>query len=355
MAIIHDLIEISGLAFGSTLTFDNGGLLGIYDNVEKIQNSGDPNEEFNNDDTIIIEGVAYQIDEIYHPDDNASRITSANGVTNVVDRDDNNADVLILQVSGGGLTRYFLIPNDSLGDLPNISSIYLGAYKDAAGSDATLTGFANNDVTICFTRGVRIKTITGERPIESLKTRDLVLTMDNGYQPIRWIGSRLLLRDTLQANPALLPVRIAASALGRDLPQRDMLVSRQHRILLRSKIARNMFGCPEVLVAAKDLVFLQGIDEVEDIEQVEYWHFMFDKHQVVYAEGAAAESLFTGPEALRAVGPDAVREIFAIMPELALVDMRVKGQMARPELTGRHARNLAVRHAQKNRSVFEPL
>lgn len=355
MAIIHDLIEISGLGFGTTLTFDNGGLMGVYDNVEKIRNSGDPDEEFNNGDTIFIEGVAYEIREIYQPNDNTSSITTANGVTQIVNRGDNNADILILELRSGGVTRYFLIPNDSLGDLPGISAISLGSFRTSPGSDATLNGFINNDVTVCFTKGVLIKTITGEKPIETLRTHDLVLTMDNGYQPIRWIGSRKLGCDDLQRNPAFRPIRIKAGALGPALPQRDMLVSRHHRILSRSKIARNMFGCPEVLVPAKDLVFLAGIDEACDIAQVEYWHFMFDKHQVVYAEGAAAESLFTGPEALRAVGPDALREIYEIMPDLAVADLRVRGHLARPELTGRHARHLAVRHAQKNRALFESL
>ncbi len=355
MAVIHDLIEISGPAFGSTLTFENGGLIDVFDNVEKIRNSSDPDEEFNNGDTIIIQGVAYQIQEIYQPNDNTSSITTSNGVTPIVNRGDDNADILILELRSGGVTRYFLIPNDSLGDLQGISSIALGSFRTSPGSDATLNGFANNDVTICFTKGALIKTITGERPIETLAQGDLVLTMDNGYQPIRWIGARKLGPHDLMRAPALRPIRIKAGALGPELPQRDMLVSRHHRILSRSKIARNMVGCSEVLVPAKDLVFLSGIDDATDVTEVEYWHFMFDKHQLVYAEGAAAESLFTGPEALRAVGPAALREIYDIMPDLAVADLRIKRHLARPELTGRHARHLAVRHAQKNRALFDSL
>jgi sorbitol-specific phosphotransferase system component IIA len=357
MAIIHDLIEISGLNFNSTLTFANGGLLDVIDNVQKIRNPGDPDEEFNNGDTLIIGGVAYQINEIYVPSNNSTRIIHDGGTVNVADRNDNDVDVLILEVRSGATTRYFLIPADRLGNLSNISSITLGAFEDAGGNDATITAFANNSITICFTRGVLIRTIEGEVPIEKLVANNLVLTMDNGYQPIRWIGSRSLSRDELRANPALLPIRIRADALGRGMPRRDLLVSRQHRILLRSRIARNMFGCPEVLVPAKDLVFMQGVEEVgeSDFDQIDYWHFMFDRHQVVYAEGAAAESLFTGPEALRAVGPEAAQEIFKILPELAHVDMRVRGQMARPELTGRHARKLALRHMQKSRALFEAL
>lgn len=353
MATIHDLIEISGLNFGSTLTFANGGLVGVHDNVEKVANPGDPDSEYNTGDTLIIDGLSYQISEILVPKDSASRITFDGGFVNILDRNDNDADVLLLEVQGGGITRFFLIPNDRLGDTPRITSIQLGAFEEAGGNDATLTGFRNDTVTICFTRGVLIRTIRGEVPIEELVVDDLVLTMDNGYQPIRWIGSRTLCRGMLQAHPALLPIRIKANALGLHMPRKDLLVSRQHRILLRSRIARNMFGCPEVLVPAKDLLAITGVEEVRDLDRIDYWHFMFDRHQVVYAEGAAAESLFVGPEALKAVGPEAAREIFHILPELAHVNIQDRRRLARPELTGHNARSLAMRHMQKNRALFE--
>ncbi len=352
MAIIHDLIEISGLLFQTELTFGNGGLIGVFDDVEKIRNPSDPDREYNNGDTIIVDGTAYTINQIYHPNDNASRIVSDNGTTTIANKGDDNVDLLILSVSNGADVRYFLIPSDTLGDLPNITSITLGAYKTAAGSDATLDAFANNTVTICFTQGTLIKTITGEHPVETLAVGDLVLTMDNGFQPIRWIGSQRLTADDLALKPELRPVRITSGALGAGLPQRDLLVSRHHRILSRSQIARNMVGCPEVLVAAKDLVFLGGIGMANDIDQVIYWHFMFDTHQVVYAEGAPAESLFAGPEALKAVGPDALKEIFAIMPELSLRAERREADMARPELKGRRARQFAGRHAIKSRALL---
>ena len=65
----------------------------------------------------------------------------------------------------------------------------------------------------------------------------------------------------------------------------DLIVSPQHRMLVRSQIAQKMFGTPEVLVAAKQLCQLRGIDVVEDLVDVTYVHFLFDAHQIVLANG----------------------------------------------------------------------
>lgn len=230
-----------------------------------------------------------------------------------------------------------------------------GYTSSPADTDTTTNDATNSDATVCFVRGTLIKTIVGERPVEALSVNDLILTMDTGYQPIRWIGSRTLGQEDLAARPGLRPIRIRAGALAPGLPHRDLIVSPHHRILSRSRIARNMFGFPEVLVAAKDLVFLNGIGVVDDLETVEYWHFMFDSHQVVYAEGSAAESLFATTDSLASIAPESLRELFEIMPELSQMDRRMKSQLARPELTGQHARHLAIRHARKNRAFFAEL
>lgn len=46
----------------------------------------------------------------------------------------------------------------------------------------------------------------------------------------------------------------------------------------------------EVLVAAKQLLTREGIDIAEDIAEVEYFHILFDNHEVVYSNGAEAGS-----------------------------------------------------------------
>lgn len=198
----------------------------------------------------------------------------------------------------------------------------------------------------CFTAGTLIKTSKGERRVEELACGDHVLTIDNGYQPIRWIGGRPVTAAERAANPKLHPIRIRAGALGLQLPETDLIVSRQHRILIRSEIANRIFGCQEILVPAVKMLALDGIEVADDIENVSYWHILFERHEVVWSNGAPTESLFTGPEALKSVGPDAREEILTLFPELADPEFQpaaarmipTKGKMA-AQLAGRHQKN----------------
>ena len=194
----------------------------------------------------------------------------------------------------------------------------------------------------CFTSGTMIRTPEGEVPVEDIGVGDLVLTRDNGLQPVRWTGARHVTAPEIAANSALAPVRIAAGALGPNLPARDLLVSQQHRILVRSAIATRMFGAQELLIAAKHLTEVEGIDILTDAPGVTYVHLMFDAHEILVSNGAETESLYPGPQALLALG-DAAHEIFTLFPQLRDAVDAFPG--ARPFVTGRKARQLASRHA----------
>lgn len=217
---------------------------------------------------------------------------------------------------------------------------------------ANLTAYRDIwEYAVCFAAGTLIETADGSRRIETLRRGDLVLTKDNGLQPIRWIGSRKIGTAVLQENPNLRPIRIKAGALGAGTPASDLVVSPQHRVLVRSKIAQRMFGAIEVLIAAKHLLEIDGIEIAQDIAEVEYFHFMFDAHEVILANGAEAESLYTGPEALKAVSPAARDEILALFPELRDMDSTALAPSARPLVKGRVGRQLAGRHARNRREL----
>lgn len=240
--------------------------------------------------------------------------------------------------------------NDNLGDKP------LGSATGSEGEFTyTGTSFINVDNTnsgwTCFTRNTMIQTDRGAVAIEDLRVGDLVVTRDNGLQPIRWIGSKALAATSLAEDEALRPIRIRQGALGSGTPSSDLLVSPQHRMLVRSKIAQRMFGTNEVLVAAKQLCQIDGIDIADDAEGVEYFHLLFDRHEIVTANGAESESLYTGPEALKSVGPQALQEIFALFPDLKERDYTPSG--ARALISGRMGRKLAVRHKQNSRALVE--
>lgn len=200
------------------------------------------------------------------------------------------------------------------------------------------------DITIegvCFTAGTLILTEGGDQRIETLSVGDKVMTVDRGLQPIRWVESSALPPERLRENPAMRPVRIKAGSLGTGQPERDLLVSQQHRILVRGPKVELLFGAHEALVAAKHLCSWPGISIDTSDDTVEYFHILLDNHEILTAEGAMAESLYLGEESLHTLSSDALQELAAIFPNTATPDGMGFGRAARLILREFEARALA--------------
>ncbi|MEO1492641.1 MAG: Hint domain-containing protein [Pseudomonadota bacterium] len=208
-----------------------------------------------------------------------------------------------------------------------------------------------NDSIICFVRGTRIRTPDGDVPVETLSVGDMVLNVEGIAHPIRWIGSRRVSTDQLRSNPMLRPVRITAGALGPQSPVADLRVSRQHRLLVRSKIAERMFGTHEVLISAIKLTGLPGVFIEPSLEETEYFHILFDQHEIVIADGAAAESLLTGPLALATLSKEAQAEIQELLPEVFHTGWVPSASRYVPSDT--QQRKLIDRHTKNRKSVVE--
>jgi hypothetical protein len=168
----------------------------------------------------------------------------------------------------------------------------------------------------CFTPGTLISTERGEVAVEDLRVGDRVVTRDNGLQTLRWVGSKRLSLADLIVNPALRPVEIGAGALGHGLPTRAMTVSPQHRMVIEGARAEMLFGEPEVLVAATHLTSLPGV-EVKLSAAVRYVHVMFDRHEIICANGAWTESFQPAQRMLDAMDRAQADEVLALFPELA--------------------------------------
>ncbi|SHI40192.1 intein N-terminal splicing region [Palleronia salina] len=167
----------------------------------------------------------------------------------------------------------------------------------------------------CFTPGTLIATPKGERRVEDLREGDRVITRDNGIQEIRWIGEKRLDRGELMRQPELKPVLIQAGSLGNGLPERDMLVSPNHRMLVANDKTALYFEEREVLVAAKHLIDTDGVDQVEALG-VSYIHFMFQQHEVVLSDGTWSESFQPGDYSMKGIGDVQRAEILTLFPEL---------------------------------------
>lgn len=200
----------------------------------------------------------------------------------------------------------------------------------ASGSDQTVTftvvgrsgGSEDDDrvvinILICVARGTHVATPEGEVRVEDIRPGDLVLTADGRAEPVRWIGSRRLAAPELAADPALRPIRIAAGAFGPARPARDLRVSPQHRVLLSGWQAELLFGQERVLVPAKGLVDDQGVRVDQSTEEVEYFHILLGRHEVILTEGLPTESFFPGPHSLAELDRPVRVELLRLFPGLA--------------------------------------
>ncbi len=171
---------------------------------------------------------------------------------------------------------------------------------------------ADNTGVVCFTPGTMILTPSGEVPIESLRTGDMVVTRDNGVKPLLWVGTKHLGPEDLAKQPALKPIHLKGRFFG---GARDLIVSPQHGVLLRSDLR----GGDETLYRAVHLSRISGgaARQMAGCRSVTYMHLLFDQHEVVFANGLASESLYPGSGALESVGNAARKELFQLFPDLA--------------------------------------
>jgi len=167
---------------------------------------------------------------------------------------------------------------------------------------------------ICFTPGTMIATPAGPRLIESLRQGDRIDTADSGPQPVLWVGQRRMSGARLYAMPHLRPVRIAAEALGAGRPVGDLLVSPQHRMLVRGAAAADLFGTPEVLARACDLVDDWRVRVDGALREVTYVHVALEAHHIVFANGLETESFHPLSADFDTIDPDQRAELLALLP-----------------------------------------
>ena len=254
------------------------------------------------------------------------------GVGDAVDGGEGGADqdVLDLTAFGWSLTDIAYDPAN-----PEKGTV---TFYDAAGHVIGTESFTNIEkVLVCFTPGTMITTDCGEVPVEALVEGDRVFTRDSGYQALRWVGAKVLSAADLVAQPGFRPIRIAKGALGDGLPERDMRVSPQHRMLFVGTRAEMLFGEGEVLVAATHLTHLPGVTQVM-ARGITYLHLLFDGHEIIRADGAWTESFQPAQRTLNALDEGARGEIEGLFPGIGARAQEFAS--ARPTLRAHEAKVL---------------
>ncbi|MFY0632807.1 MAG: Hint domain-containing protein [Vannielia sp.] len=189
-------------------------------------------------------------------------------------------------------------------------------FNESTGQTANINFTDIEEIIPCFTPGTQIATAEGEVAVERLKVGDRVMTRDNGLQVIRWVGRKRLSAAQLARQPELQPVLVRKGAMGQGVPERDMMVSPQHRLLVTGDTPALWFEDREVLAAAVHLVNGESICRAS-LEDVTYIHILFDQHEVVLSDGAWTESFQPGDRTLAGLDKAARAELLALFPELA--------------------------------------
>lgn len=163
-------------------------------------------------------------------------------------------------------------------------------------------------VCISFGRGTKITLSDGRQAaVESLCPGDRILTRDHGAQPLRWIG-----RATLRASGSFAPVVISAGTLGNE---GDLIVGQHHRLFLYQRNTSRLAQTAEVLVQAKHLVDDTHIF-LREGGFTDYFSLIFDRHEIIYAEGIPAESLMVTEATLTRLPEDLASELKDRFPGL---------------------------------------
>lgn len=188
------------------------------------------------------------------------------------------------------------------------------------------------DGTICFTPGTRIQTPNGPIPVQELQEGDRINTKDDGPQTIRWIGTRRISGGRLVAMPHLRPVRVQAHVLGQGEPDEDLILSPDHRLVVKGAVALSLFNRHEVLVTARDLINDTSIMPDYRCLGATYIHLMLDAHQVVWANGVEVESFHPAGMATDRIESSQRYELFDRFPDI-VDDPFSYGGFARRNLT----------------------
>ena len=330
-----------------TLTINNGSqqLITVSDNGSDTSFAdNDGNQTLTNDVTLV-------------PDSSGVSQTYAAGTTieaeyefTVEDDEGNTYRVLAVNFVAGPGNSFGTIEALAFVGTPPPTGVELTITSAFEGPPNPGTTVNYSDVVpVCFLEGTLIETSTGTVPVEQLKIGQQVIGADGRRIELRYVVATDISLKALQRNDKLYPVRISKGALGQSLPNRDLYVSRQHRMQVSSEIAQRMFGTKNVLISAVRLCGLPNIEIDRRFETLTYYHLVFNQHEVILAEGAPSESLFLGDQALHQLPADVIEELQA----LDLISDRPFAKGFIPSL--KRQNKLAARHAKNAQPLIGSL
>jgi hypothetical protein len=302
-----------GIADGGDSSYDSN-LLIAGDSIQTAVIAVDDSFEVDHNGSVTVDLVGNDSDAA----GGALIITKINGVSVTAGSHVTLPSGLEIVVNGDGSIT---VVTDPL-DLPGKASF---SYEVTNADGITDVAFITGEVLPCFVAGTRIQTPTGLIPVEDIAVGDLVVTLDGGPQPVRWHGHRRVASFGAQA-----AVIIPRGIFGEHGALR---VSPQHRLHLAGWCTELYCGAAEVLVKAMHLVRFGVLQQDTSGNGVSYHHLLFDRHEIICAEGLWSESYYPGPATMAGFDPATQGEILRLFPELRADPVAGYGPAARPEVS----------------------
>ena len=164
------------------------------------------------------------------------------------------------------------------GDSIKITQKLMVYARDAKGtkSETALMRFMQTKAPLTFPRHTIVETKDGRKSIETLQVGDEILTVENGWQPVRWVGTRMVEGQNEHA-----PILIEDGALGNT---GDLFLAPTCHIALRGRDVRNLIGSRFKSLPISDFTTGKNIRSVP-VTTVQYFHIGMDRPQVIYTEG----------------------------------------------------------------------
>ena len=279
------------------------------------------------DDVVDINGLSASGVDVLSNDGNGASLT----ITHINGQPVVAGDTVTLS-SGEQITLNADGTFDILSDGDAETNMFSYTIEDELGN--TDTAFVTINTTPCFVAGTLIRTPSGLRRVEDLRVGDRVVTRDNGAQVLRWVGATRRVAVGPDA-----PIIFERNAIG---DHGAVAFSPNHRVLVKSPHVAMLFEGDEMLVKAAHLVNEKTIRQQTGSGVVTYCHLLFDRHEIIFANGLESESYHPGAETLGSFDNSTKQELFDLFPELETGDY---GPIARPCLRAHEGRLLSQVYA----------
>lgn len=165
--------------------------------------------------------------------------------------------------------------------------------------------------------GAHVRTPCGQRRIEYIRPGDLIVTRDNGLQPVRMIWMRRLSASQMRGNPDCAPVRLTPRAVGPMMPKCDLLLHPDHQVLIPGYRLADM---PDTQCALISAAALAGSSDAAYIdraaEDLRLMQLVFDSPQIFAVNGLPVASPHLSAETLAGLDPMLREQVLRQFSEL---------------------------------------